>query len=171
MRFYKNKLIFISAFLLVSCWPSSIGFRDSGSMPEEWKSFSVEMVENNAPNCPLSYGPVLTEILKDGIQNNTRLTLNTNKEGEIVLTGLISGYNVSPIAIQQNDNATKNRLTIRVQFELFINSPEAQNVKFVSTRFADFDSNVNLATVESLLIDDINSQISQDVINKLLSNW
>jgi outer membrane lipopolysaccharide assembly protein LptE/RlpB len=113
----------------------------------------------------------LTEILKDGIQNNTRLTLNTNKEGEIVLTGLISGYNVSPIAIQQNDNATKNRLTIRVQFELFINSPEAQNVKFVSTRFADFDSNVNLASVESQLIDDINSQISQDVINKLLSNW
>ena len=157
--------------LLVSCWPSSVSFKDSGSMPEEWKTFTVEMIENNAPNCPLSYGPVLTEILKDGIQNNTRLTLNTNKEGEIVLTGLISGYNVSPIAIQQNYNATKNRLTIRVQFELFINSPEAQNVKFVSTRFADFDSNVNLASVESQLIDDINSQISQDVINKLLSNW
>ncbi|MDO7613791.1 MAG: LPS assembly lipoprotein LptE, partial [Crocinitomicaceae bacterium] len=102
---------------------------------------------------------------------NTRLTLNTNKEGEIVLTGLIADYNVSPIAIQQNDNATKNRLTIRVQFELIINSPEPQNVKFVSTRFADFDSNVNLASVESQLIDDINSQISQDVINKLLSNW
>ena len=157
--------------LLVSCWPSSVSFKDSGSMPEEWKTFTVEMIENNAPNCPLNYGPVLTEILKDGIQNNTRLTLNTNKEGEIVLTGLISGYNVSPIAIQQNDNATKNRLTIRVQFELFINTPEAQNVKFVSTRFADFDSNVNLASVESQLIDDINSQISQDVINKLLSNW
>ena len=66
--------------LLVSCWPSSVSFKDSGSMPEEWKTFTVEMIENNAPNCPLSYGPVLTEILKDGIQNNTRLTLNTNKE-------------------------------------------------------------------------------------------
>ena len=171
MRLNSIYLFSILSLLLVSCWPSSVSFKDSGSMPEEWKTFTVEMVENNAPNCPLSYGTVLTEILKDGIQNNTRLTLNTNKEGEIVLTGLIADYNVSPIAIQQNDNATKNRLTIRVQFELIINSPEPQNVKFVSTRFADFDSNVNLASVESQLIDDINSQISQDVINKLLSNW
>ena len=171
MRFYRNTLIFISVFLLVSCWPSSIGFRDSGSMPEEWKSFSVEMIENNAPNCPLSYGPVLTEILKDAIQNNTRLTLNTDDEGEVILTGRISEYNVAPIAIQANDDATQNRLTIRIQFEMIISSPEKQNVKFSSTRFADFDSNVNLASVESQLIDDINEQVSQDVINKLLSNW
>lgn len=171
MRFQIATLFVLIAILFSSCWPSSIGFRDSGSMPEEWKSFAVEMIENNAPNCPLSYGPVLTEILKDGIQNNTRLVLNTEGEGEITLTGLISGYNVSPIAIQTNDNATKNRLTIRVQFELIINSPEVQKVNFVSTRFADFDSNVNLASIESQLIDDINTQVSQDVINKLLSNW
>jgi len=171
MRLYKITLFFIVAIFLNSCWPSSIGFRDSGSMPEEWKSFTVEMIENSAPNCPLSYGPILTEILKDGIQNNTRLILNTEGEGELVLTGRIADYNVAPIAIQANDNATQNRLTIRVQFELIINSPENQNVKFSSTRFADFDSNVNLASVESQLIDDINAQISQDVINKLLSNW
>ena len=171
MRLYKVTLIFIVAVSFSSCWPSSIGFRDSGSMPEEWKSFTVEMIENNAPNCPLSYGPILTEILKDGIQNNTRLILNTEGEGELVLTGRIADYNVAPIAIQANDNATQNRLSIRVQFELIINSPENQNVKFSSTRFADFDSNVNLASVEGQLIDDINAQISQDVINKLLSNW
>ena len=44
--------------------------------------------------------------------------------------------------------------------------PEGRN-----SRIQNFDSNVNLASVESQLIDDINSQISQDVINKLLTNW
>ena len=39
------------------------------------------------------------------------------------------------------------------------------------SRFADFESNVNLASVEAQLIEEINEQISQDVINKLLSNW
>ena len=140
-------------------------------MPEEWESFTVEMIENNAANCPLSYGPVLTEILKDGIQNNTRLVLNTDGEGEIVLTGGITAYNVMPIAVQDNDNASQNRLTISVKFELIINEPEVDKIQFSATRFADFESNVNLASVESQLIDDINSQISQDVINKLLSNW
>ena len=169
----RNKLPFLFLLFMVisSCWPSSIGFRDSGSMPEAWKSFTVEMIENNAANCPLSYGPVLTEILKDGIQNNTRLVLNTDGEGELVLTGVISAYNVMPIAVQDNDNASQNRLTISVNFELIINEPEADKLKFSATRFADFESNVNLASVESQLIDDINSQISQDVINKLLSNW
>ena len=170
MRF-KVTFLFLSVFLLSSCWPSSIGFRDSGSMPEEWESFTVEMIENNAANCPLSYGPVLTEILKDGIQNNTRLVLNTDGEGEIVLTGGITAYNVMPIAVQDNDNASQNRLTISVKFELIINEPEVDKIQFSATRFADFESNVNLASVESQLIDDINSQISQDVINKLLSNW
>jgi outer membrane lipopolysaccharide assembly protein LptE/RlpB len=140
-------------------------------MPEEWESFTVEMIENNAANCPLSYGPVLTEILKDGIQNNTRLVLNTDGEGEIVLTGVISSYNVMPIAVQDNDNASQNRLTISVKFDLIVNEPEADKINFSATRFADFESNVNLASVESQLIDDINNQISQDVINKLLSNW
>ena len=170
MRF-KVPFLFLSVFLLSSCWPSSIGFRDSGSMPEEWESFTVEMIENNAANCPLSYGPVLTEILKDGIQNNTRLVLNTDGEGEIVLTGGITAYNVMPIAVQDNDNASQNRLTISVNFELIVNEPEVDKIQFSATRFADFESNVNLASVESQLIDDINSQISQDVINKLLSNW
>ena len=114
MMRYKVPFLFFLVLMISSCWPSSIGFRDSGSMPEEWESFTVEMIENNAANCPLSYGPVLTEILKDGIQNNTRLVLNTDGEGEIVLTGVISSYNVMPIAVQDNDNASQNRLSISV---------------------------------------------------------
>ena len=78
---------------------------------------------------------------------------------------------MAPIAIQENDNATQNRLTIRVQFEILINTSEKDKVSFSASRFADFDSNVNLASIESQLIEDINSQISQDLINKLLSNW
>jgi len=157
--------------ILTSCWPSSVSFKDSGSMPEEWKSFTVEMIENKAPNCPLNYGPILTEVLKDGIQNNTRLLLNTDGEGELIISGGITTYNVAPIAIQENDNATQNRLTIRVQFEILVNTSEKDKVSFSASRFADFDSNVNLASIESQLIEDINSQISQDLINKLLSNW
>jgi len=157
--------------ILTSCWPSSVSFKDSGSMPEEWKSFTVEMIENKAPNCPLNYGPILTEVLKDGIQNNTRLLLNTDGAGELIISGGITTYNVAPIAIQENDNATQNRLTIRVQFEILINTSEKDKVSFSASRFADFDSNVNLASIESQLIEDINSQISQDLINKLLSNW
>ena len=57
MRF-KVPFLFVSIFLLSSCWPSSIGFRDSGSMPEEWESFTVEMIENNAAKTGKTKCPV-----------------------------------------------------------------------------------------------------------------
>ena len=40
-----------------------------------------------------------------------------------------------------------------------------------STRFIDYDSNTDLASQEATLLDEISTQIVQDVINKLLSNW
>ena len=169
-----NKRIVFVVFLipvLFACWPSSVGFKDAGSMPEEWKSFSVDMIENSAPNCPLSYGPQITERIKDAVQNNTRLALNTDNGGEVEISGNITGYDVAPIAIQQDDNASQNRLTIRINFQININEPESESMPIAVSRFADFESNVNLASVEAQLIEEINEQIAQDVINKLLSNW
>jgi len=158
--------------ILSSCWPSSVSLVDSGSMPEEWKTFSVKTIENNAPNTPLNYSAVLTEELKDGIQNNTRLQLNPETgKGEIVVEGNVVSYSIIPVAMQEGDDAAKNRLTISVQFTIFVSAPEEDKMTLTSTRFVDYDSQTDLATVESSLLDEINTQIVQDVINKLLSNW
>jgi outer membrane lipopolysaccharide assembly protein LptE/RlpB len=62
-------------------------------------------------------------------------------------------------------------LTIAVSFSININAPEKDIMQLTVSRFADFESNVNLASVEAQLIEEIDEQISQDVINKLLSNW
>jgi outer membrane lipopolysaccharide assembly protein LptE/RlpB len=158
--------------ILTACWPSSVSFKDKGSMPEEWKTFSVKTLEVLAPNAPLNYGPTLTEQLKDGIQNNTRLLLNTNfGKGEVNIEGKITNYSVTPIAIQGNDNASQNRLTISVQFSIEISKPKEELISVTSTRFSDFNADKNLASVEADLLSEINTQIVQDVINKLMSNW
>ena len=168
----KFLLFFPIALILSACWPSSVSFIDNGSMPKEWKTFSVRTLENNAPNTPISYAPQLSEQLKDGIQNNTRLLLNSETgKGEVYIEGKINNYNVTPVAIQEGDNSAKNRLTISVQFTIFVSSPKEEKMNLTSTRFVDFDSNTDLATVERTLLEEINTQIVQDVINKLLSNW
>lgn len=157
---------------LSSCWPSSVSFVDNGSMPPEWKTFSVKTLENNAPNTPISYAAQLSEQLKDGIQNNTRLLLNpTTGKGEIYIEGKITSYSVTPVAIQEGDNSAKNRLSITAQFTIFVSAPNEDKMNVNSTRFIDYDSNTDLATVERTLLEEINTQIVQDVINKLLSNW
>jgi hypothetical protein len=44
-------------------------------------------------------------------------------------------------------------------------------MQMVSTRFADYPANTSLVDVENQLLEEINQQVTQDLINKLLSNW
>lgn len=156
--------------LLSSCWPTSISMVD-GSMPAEWKSFYVTTLANDAPNAPLSYSANLSESLKDGIQNNTRLVLATQlKNADVQIEGAVVNYSVSPIALQEGDNAAQNRLSITARFTIFL-STEEDEWNLTSTRFVDYSSSQDLSSVETNLLEEINVQIVQDVINKLRSNW
>ena len=168
----KLLLIVLSLITLSSCWPTSVSFKDSGSMPLEWKSFHMKTLEINAANCPLSYAAQLSEKLKDGIQNNTRLSLATKlSDAEVQIEGQILNYQVSPIAIENGDNASKNRLSLSVQFVINTTLPKEQTITLTSSRFADVEATTNLSSVENELLENITEQIVQDLINKLMSNW
>ncbi|MEY4127472.1 MAG: hypothetical protein RL737_1661, partial [Bacteroidota bacterium] len=126
----KTILLSLVILGLSSCWPSKIGFKDTGGMPEEWKYFHLQTLQNNAATCPLSYSAGLTEAIKDGIQNNTRLGLATKiGDAQVQISGEITSYNVNPIAIQNGDNAAKNRLTVSVQFTIFTTIPKEEEIK------------------------------------------
>ena len=157
---------------LTSCWPTSVSFKDIGSMPEEWKTFSISPLENNAPNAPISYPAQLADEIRDGIQNNTRLKLSTiSNSGEVRIEGVITSYSISPIALQPGDNAAKNRLTINSNYKIHILVPKEQEMTVSCSRFSDYNSSQDIGSVESELLKDINKQVVQDIINKLLSNW
>lgn len=141
-------------------------------MPEEWKQFSLKTLENSAPNAPLSYAANLSESVKDGIQNNTRLALvSDSKKAQVQIEGEITNYSVTPIALQEGDNAAQNRLSITAKFTIFVTAPEEDKMTLMSTRYVDYSSSQDLSSIEGTLLEEINSQIVQDVINKLLSNW
>jgi len=165
-------ILILSILILSSCWPSSVSFTDAGSMPSEWKTFSVKTLEFSAPNAPISYSPNLTESVKDGVQNNTRLLLSNQKGSEeVAIEGVVTNYSVTPIAIQPGDNAAKNRLTISVNFTIFTSKPTEKKMTLTSSRFADYETSSDFTSIENDLIEEINQQIVQDVINKLFSNW
>ena len=168
----KLLLVILSLITLSSCWPTSVSFKDSGSMPIEWKAFHMKTLEINAANCPLFYAAQLSEKVKDGIQNNTRLSLATKfSDAEVQIEGQILNYQVSPIAIENGDNASKNRLSLSVQFVINTTLPKEQTITLTSSRFADFEATTNLSSVENELLENITEQIVQDLINKLMSNW
>ena len=106
--------------LLASCWPTSVSFKDAGSMDPRWQKFTVKTLENNAPNANLSFPAQLTEAIKDGIQNNTRLKLSNNLDSsQVNIEGTITSYSITPIALQAGDVAARNRLTISTNYTIF----------------------------------------------------
>ena len=164
-------ILFIGLFLLSSCWPTRIGFQDV-SFPDEWKVFSVKTFENNAPNTPLSYAATLSENVKDAIQNNTSLNLSGDpKDAELEIEGVINNYSITPVALQDGDQAAKNRLSVSATFTIFIKAPEEDEMTVNSNRFVDYDADTDLSVVESTLLEEVNTQIVQDIINQLFSNW
>lgn len=167
----KTGIMLLSLFMLSSCWPSRISFID-GSLPEDWKTFYVVTLENNSSNTPLNYPVDLSERIKDGLQNNTRLQLNQNEaDSDVLIEGVIQSYNITPVAVQEGDFASKNRLSVTVQFTILTKKPEEKESNLVSTKFIDYNANTDLGVVENTLLSEVSEQIVQDVLNKLLSNW
>lgn len=167
----KGLLYTILLLLLTSCWPSRVSMRDV-NLPEEWKEFIVETLRSNAPSAPLSFPAELTELIKDGIQNNTRLRLATDpKNAQLKMKGVINAFNVGPIAIQEGDQAAQNRLSVSLKMTVDVSEPKEEQIIINSSRFVDYSANQDFATVQSELIPEVGEQMVQDVINKLLGNW
>ena len=81
-----------------------------------------------------------------------------------------SRYN--PVTGASNvQNATKNRLTISVQIDFKNRITEKSSFTQTFTRFSDFDATQILQNVENQLIDDIGTQLADDIFNKAFVNW
>jgi len=174
----KNAILSLFASLSVSlssCWPTSISFNDTGSLHACLTHFEMDPLESSASNSPINYATELTEAVKSGVQNNTRLLLSsTQKTPQVIISGTITNYSLMPIALQEGDNAAQNRLTVSATFSIFFECPQddySHQMKVSSSRFADFDASQDISSIEAALTQEINEQIVQDVINQLLSNW
>ncbi len=164
--------ISISLFLLASCWPKSLFSPVDISMPPEWREFFVENIEVNSATAPSSYNATLAEAIRTGVQNNTRLKLVQKvKDSTLRIQSVVNSYATSPIAVQGNDQAAQNRLTVSMNVTIFTPTKGLEEITFSASRFADYPSSSQLSDVEVGLLETINQQLVQDIINKLLSNW
>jgi hypothetical protein len=158
--------------MLSSCWPESFMTPKDNSMPKEWKTFFINPIEVTTATAPSSYGAVLSETMRTNIQNNTRLKLDSKVgDSTLQISSIVTAYNTSPLAIQDGDVATQNRLTISVSIVITTPTKGLEEIRFTASRFADYSASQQLVDVEQGLIESINQQIVQDVIVKLQSNW
>ncbi len=140
------------------------------SISPDVKTIDIRYFQKTAALGPSNLSQTFTEKLKDKFLTGTSLSL-TNSAGDLTLEGSITSYNVSPQAIQSNEVAAQNRLTISVNVKFTNLKDEKQNFETTFSRYADFQSNININSIEEQLITEINEQLADDIFNKAVINW
>ena len=163
----KKLLVFILLCISHGCGLYSF---TGASLPPDVKTFTVLVFDNQSEIVVPSLGQGFTDALRDKLNNQTTLSM-IRRNGDLEFSGSITRYQVSPVAPTANETAAQNRLTIAIQVDFLNKKYEKESWNTTFTRFADYDSNVDLATVEDQKIEEIVEQIVQDIFNKAVANW
>ena len=166
----KKTHSFLFILMVLSLSAYKIYSLSGASISPDTKTVSVAYIENNAALVNPTLSQTLTESLKDRIVSQTGLQL-IRTTADLDFEGTIVDYSVKPLAIQGNEFAAQNRLTISVKIRFSNNKDESKNFEQVFTRYADYPGTQTLSTVEADLIKTINTQLIDDIFNKAFVNW
>ena len=163
----KLTSIFVCLTLLCSC---GIYTFTGADIHPSIKTISIPFFQNQAPIVQATLSENFTTELQDRFLQQTNLE-SVNFNGNLQFDGYISDYNVRPISISSSDLANQNRLTIKV-FVRFTNQIEKdKSFEQSFSRYADFDSSLNLSSVEEQLSQEIITELIDDIFNKAVVNW
>ena len=143
---------------------------NGASISSETKSVQIDYFSNSSSMGKASLSDDIVEGLKDKFSNETNLTI-INSDGDLFFKGSITSYSVKPIAIQADETAAKNRLTIsvKVRFENKLDLDNNYDQSF--SRYADYYSTTELSSIEDELVNQIIAELIDDIFNKAVANW
>jgi hypothetical protein len=165
----KNGLLVVVLALVATGCSLSYSFTGA-SIPLDAKTISIGYFPNEAPLVNPNLSSSLTDALRDRFSSQTRLDL-VNSNGDLAIEGRITGYTIQPTAIQGNDVAAQNRLTITVKVTFTNKFDESQNFDETFSRFEDYSSSQDINSVQDDLVSRINEALVDDIFNKSVVNW
>ena len=158
----------LTAFIVHSCGIYS--FTGTSIQPDV-KSITVNYFEYKALKVNPSLSNQITEALQEKFLRLTKLEL-VDMDGDLEITGAVTGYDVKATAVTANEQAAMNRLTVNVKIA-FTNRkyPEDDFPDKSFSAYADFDAMTALDAVEAELCEDIVEQLCVDIFNATVANW
>ena len=141
------------------------------SIQPDVKTVTVNYFEYLAPKVNPSLSNMLTEAMQEKFLKLTKLEL-VDMDGDLEITGAVTGYDVKATAVTANEQAAQNRLTVNVKIS-FTNRkyPEDDFPDKSFSAYADFDAMTSLDAVESQLCDEIVEQLCDDIFNATVARW
>ena len=166
----KTRAIISIALALLLCGCTG-GYSFTGaSIPPEAKTISVATFPNYASTVNPQLSQKLTDELMQMFASQTSLNVTSN-DGDLQVSGEITGDETRPSALSASDEVSMNRLTITVKVK-FVNTkdPDADFEQHFS-RYRDYAATLDFSAVESSLMSEIVTELCEDICNKAVVNW
>ena len=140
------------------------------SISADVKTASIQYFQNRANIVSTVLSQYITDALIDKCKAQTSLGI-VNGIGDVNFEGEITDYSSRPQSVGADSQAATNRFTISVRVK-FTNSIQP-NYSFEQTfsRYEDYDSNIDLSSVEKNLTEKIVDLLIEDIFNKAFVNW
>ena len=159
--------LLLSALLLQACGIYSFS---GTSIQPDVNTISIHYVDYKAMRVNPSLSNDLTEALRNQFRRMTRLE-QVDIDGDLELSGEVTGYDVAAAAVTANEVAARNKLTVTVKFQFTNKKYPEDNFDKSFSAYAEYDSTQTLDAVESSLCAEIIDKLVEDIFNASVAQW
>ncbi len=170
-RLYYNNVGVLCVLLL--CTGCSISYKFNGATIDytRIKTITIEDFPNQAPLVYPPLSQMFSERLREQFRRNTRLE-PVDANGDLVLEGAIVGYELTPIAMQEDALSAMTRFTITVRVSY--TNMEEEKKSFSGRTFTssqEFDSNNLFSDIQEGLAQEMIEDLVKQIFNATVEDW
>jgi outer membrane lipopolysaccharide assembly protein LptE/RlpB len=172
MRKAKKILVLMSVAVAAFVIAPSCGiysFREKGTLPPDIKTVKVHVFESRARYTNTQFPTRLKDALELKVVRQTRLSRSNSEDAHYQIEGYVSGYDVNPSGISGQTTATE-RLTVSIHLTVR-NTLHGKTEEYDVSRSFDYPANLTLQEAEVRLLDEMIRNLSDEIFNRIFSNW
>lgn len=164
-----NILLLLLLTLASSC---TISYKLNGASIDytTTKTISFEAFPIKAP---LVYAPLAVNFndeLTGKFASQTRLE-QVRQDGDLQISGAITGYSLSPQAVKADAYAAQTRLTIKVKVKFVNKKNPSEDFDQEFSAYRDFDATRLLTDVQDELCNEMIKELVEQIFNATVANW
>lgn len=167
-----DKKLFLAWSMVVTVLLSGCGFYSFNdvSIPPGAKTVRVNLFENRARYINPTLAPQLTDRLRQKINNQTRLTPVQADDAHYDIAARVTDYSVTTSGIS-NQQAATNRLTVSIHIVVQNRIDPTKSFEADVSRNFDFSASLSLNQAEAQLGETIVRNMTDEIFNRIFSDW
>ncbi len=164
-----HSVILLAVAIVVSSCSVSYSFSGTSIQPDV-NTITINFIEYRALRVNPSLSNELTEAIRNQFRRMTRLE-QVEHDGDMEISGEITGYDISAAAVTADEVAARNKLTVTVKITFTDKKHPEEDFDKSFSAFSEYDSTNTLDAVESSLCQEIIEKLVEDIFNASVAQW